>query len=244
MAEFRGQEFIDTYNQLIDWFKTKIDRFDHRTAPYPAGIEYVTRNKLLSPNKIRRLDDYRTLRNAIVHSTSPKGGKGGFIAEPTESAVKEFKSLVNELLNPPNLMNVAVKRPEIYSTTFDARAIDVMQEMNRKSYSHVPVLSDNKVLGVFSENTVFSFIATVDDVIHKDTRIEEFSAHLPIDKHLSEAFAFVSQRTPINEVCQIFSQARERGVRIGAVFITLSGQSDEPLQGMITAWDLAGADYI
>jgi CBS domain-containing protein len=242
-SQSRGPELIDTYNRLIEWFKTKIDREDHRTAPYPAGLEYVTRNKLLSDNKIRRLNDYRGLRNAIVHSTSPTGGKRGFIAEPTEEALREFKALVDEIINPPTVMNVAIKGDQIYTTTLEALAIEVMKEMTRKSYSHVPVMLDNKIVGVFSENTVFSFIAAADDVVHSGTRIEEFRAHLPIHEHFGESFLVLSEDVSLAEAYRAFSNAKEKNVRVGAIFVTATGKWDQSLLGMITAWDLAGADY-
>jgi CBS domain-containing protein len=241
-SQHRGIELIEIYNQLIEWFKTKINQTDHKNSPYPAGIDYVYRNKLLHPNKIARLQDYRTLRNAIVHSTTPAGSGGGFIAEPSEAAVTEYRALVHELLNPPKLMDIAIKFSQVYSTTLQARAIDVMREMNQHAYTHVPVLTDGRVVGVFSENTVMSFIVRADDVVHKDTRIAEFADFLPIEKHISETFLFVSQDTPVVDVCNMFADAKEKGVRVGAVFITHSGKSDQGLLGLVTAWDLAGVD--
>lgn len=40
------------------------------------------------------------------------------------------------------------------------------------------------------------------------------------------------------DVKKRFEQALQEGRRLGAIFVTKSGKSSEPIAGMVTAWDL------
>jgi hypothetical protein len=40
----------------------------------------------------------------------------------------------------------------------------------------------------------------------------------------------------------LFQENLEKKKRLGAVFVTANGKEDEAMLGLITAWDVAGAD--
>ncbi|WP_326908696.1 CBS domain-containing protein [Sedimentibacter sp. MB31-C6] len=73
------------------------------------------------------------------------------------------------------LNTVVIHANNIYKTSLNSNALEVIQEMNKNTYTHVLVLEDGKIIGVFSENTVFSFFAHKEDVIlEKEALIREF----------------------------------------------------------------------
>jgi CBS domain-containing protein len=113
--------------------------------------------------------------------------------------------------------------------------------MNDKVYTHVPVIENNKMVGVFSENTILSYLVHHKDaIIMKDTKIEEFKDFILIDKHTSEHFIFVPKDALLIEVEAIFHKGLVNRKRIAVVYITENGKPEEGLLGMITAWDIAG----
>lgn len=97
------------------------------------------------------------------------------------------------------------------------------------------------VIGIFSENTLLNYIANKGDVLlEKDAKIREFIEYLPFDKHNSEYFDFVSKNASLIEVEELFQEELKEHRRLGVVFITENGRSNQKILGIITAWDMAG----
>lgn len=76
--------------------------------------------------------------------------------------------------------------------------------------------------------------------IEDDVLIKEFEEFIPIDKHESECFEFVSKKALVIDIENIFQIGLKDQKRISVVFITENGKPKEKILGMITAWDLAG----
>lgn len=117
-----------------------------------------------------------------------------------------------------------------------------MKEMSEKIYTHVPILnSQNSVIGVFSENTIFSYLLDEEIIeIPRDMKFKDLSKYLDTDKHLSEVFKFIKLSSEISKVKDIFGNELKENKRIGMIFITQNGKKEEPLLGILTPWDLAG----
>jgi len=123
----------------------------------------------------------------------------------------------------------------------DSNALEVMKTMNQYTYTYVPVLEDGVVVGVFSENVVFSYLVKHEiAAVDADITIGEFGEFLPLDKHPSEFFKFVGKDALLIDVQELFKNELEADRRLGVVHITNSGKSTEKLLGMITSWDIAG----
>lgn len=113
--------------------------------------------------------------------------------------------------------------------------------MSKNTYTHVPVLDKGVLIGVFSESTLFSYIIKNGVLfIEDDVLIKEFEEFIPIDKHESECFEFVSKKALVIDIENIFQIGLKDQKRISVVFITENGKPKEKILGMITAWDLAG----
>jgi hypothetical protein len=98
-------------------------------------------------------------------------------------------------------------------------------------------------MGVFSENTVVSYLASHEIVgIDESIMLAEFEDFLPLSAHRSESFAFISRNSSVSEVIVQFRDSLRERKRLGAVFITSTGKPTGELLGLITPWDVAGAD--
>ena len=96
------------------------------------------------------------------------------------------------------------------------------------------------ILGVFSENTLLAYMNTSNIVvISENDTFEKVRDFLPLDRHVSEKFAFVSRGTIATEVVKLFQDSLARRERVGMVFVTEHGEPDEELLGILTAWDMA-----
>jgi len=118
-----------------------------------------------------------------------------------------------------------------------------MVEMNENSFTHIPIVRNGVVLGVFSENTLLRFLIDEEIVsIGSNVKFSDIEKYLPIDRHRAESFRFIGQETPVSEIEDIFADADRNADRIGLIFVTNSGKKTEKLLGIISAWDIAGID--
>ncbi len=196
------------------------------------------KNRLFSAS-YKDLKLFAELRNLLVHNPYPDRANPLIILH--EFIIKKYEEIRDAALHPKKAIDIAVRREFIYTTTLLANSIEVMQEMNDKTYTHVPVMDGDKMIGVFSENTILSYLVhNKETIIMKDTKISEFKEFIGLDKHKSEYFEFVPRNTLLVEIEALFQEGLRERKRIAVVYITEHGERDEKLLGMITAWDVAG----
>ena len=113
--------------------------------------------------------------------------------------------------------------------------------MIKNSFSHVPVLDEKGcVVGVFSESTMLEVgKAGIGD--SNATTMRDISAFLPMKKHTADVFRFVPNNDVILHLRQLCDDALKKRERIGMFFVTENGAEKEPLLGILTVWDIAGA---
>ena len=71
-------------------------------------------------------------------------------------------------------------------------------------------------------------------------RIHDIAEFLPLERHTADVFRFVPKNDPIAHLRYLCAEALESRERVGMIFVTESGKSDEPLLGILTVWDIAG----
>jgi CBS domain-containing protein len=230
--------FIMMYNEIDSFMRKEMgldDRFPHSNLIR----DMACKNRVFSRYK-EELLSFARLRNAIVHNPNIRNADP--IADPHDYVIKQYRKILDSVLSPPKAIDsLAIKGKDVYTAGLDDRALEIMKVMNDNIFTHVPILEYGKLIGVFSENTVFSYIVNTGDILlEKDIKIAEFSEFIPIDKHESESFVFVSRNALVIDVEDMFIQQFQKGKRLAVVFITHSGNPKEQLLGLITPWDMAG----
>lgn len=233
-----SEAFLEIYNDFDNYLRKilgKPDGYRH----FNLIDDFIKNNKSFKKYE-RDLKAFGNLRNAIVHN--PEQKKADPIAQPHEYIVKKYIDIVNLVKNPPTAYaSVAIKVEKLYTTTLEASALKVMKEMTRHTYTHVPVIDNNSVIGVFSESTLLNYFADKGAVLlEKDVRIKEFIDYIPFHKHKSEYFDFISKKTLLTEVEEMFQGELKEHRRLGVIFITEDGKPSQKILGIITAWDMAG----
>lgn len=232
----RSKRFLDADNQLDRFLRTAV-----RDDSHPSHSKLLEASPNIPDRFKPRLRAYAKLRNAIVHD---ERGIDQPIAEPHAEEVELYEQLLQQILNPPTAMTRAIQIQEIFCVNPSDSAFSVIREMNKKVYTHAPLLDGGCVVGVFSENTVFSYLGHHREAILDSTvKINEFSDFLPVEAHASESFEFVSRHTSWTDITKIFRKGMESHYRLGAIFITENGSKSQRLLGMLTSWDIAAADF-
>jgi len=234
-----SEKFLAIYNELDDYMRKEL-----KEDTYVGHTDLIYKMARKGNNVFKcygeDLKKYARLRNAIVHN--PEKRISDPLAEPHEIIVSKYQDLLEKVLNPPLAINsIAVLKDDMYTTTLDANVLEIMKVMNKKTYTHVPIIEDGKLIGVFSENTIFSYITQKENVIIDDElKISDFIDFIPIHNHVSEIFVFVPRDITVIEIEDIFREEFENNKRISAIFITQNGKENEKLLGLITPWDVAG----
>ena len=184
------------------------------------------------------LDYCREVRNLLQHK--PKLD-GFYAVEPSEQMVQLLRDTIEIVENPPKARTIAIPREKVYFRTEDDFVCPAMREMLNKSYTDVPIMNNGVVTGVFSENTLLSYLVDEElPMIEDTTTFADLRKYVPLENHQSEAFAFVSVNATVADVQALFEENRSDQKRLGMVFLTENGKPQEKLLGIITAWDLAG----
>ena len=182
----------------------------------------------------------REVRNLLQHKPRLAGT---FAVEPSDQMIALLRSTIERVKKPILARDVAVLRSYICFRRMEDKVRPAMIEMQEKTFTHIPILDNDTVVGVFSENTLLSYL--IDDEIvgiDSNTRFSDLKEYLPLSAHKSESFYFIPQNMLLSEIKARFDSALRRQDRIGLLFMTNLGKSNEPLQGLITAWDVAGAE--
>lgn len=182
------------------------------------------------------LDYCRRLRNLISHNPGASDN-----VQPSRGLIELLDKTIYKVMNPPLVGQKAIPKSKVLCAEMEDRVLPIMKTMNEKVFTHVPILQDGQVIEVFSENTIFSYLSDNEIVgIEETTTFSDLSDYLPCESHRAESFRFVSRKTLLREVANLFEKALKNDDRIGLVLVTETGKSDEKLLGIITAWDLAG----
>ncbi|GHU79986.1 hypothetical protein AGMMS49992_32570 [Clostridia bacterium] len=184
------------------------------------------------------LEVCREIRNILTHNADSNGQP---VVEPSEGILDALDRMISYAIQPPLALAFATSAEHLLCARLPERALNLMRAMDKRGFSHAPVLDGDRLMGIFSVATVFALMLLKPGaIIDESTPIAAFAPLLPLDAHHPERFLFIDENATYADVKQAFESTRERNSRLAALFITPSGQPDEPLLGMITPWDVLG----
>lgn len=228
------EKFLQLYKQL---------EFDGRRLFFPNAKEGDNViGRLLNTPHLREykeeLDYCRVVRNFLTHN--PKVN-GVYPIIPSTEMVKLLDKCVSIINNPPRAIEFAIPADKIFMADINSPVLEVIEVMNRFTYTHIPVLKDGRLAGIFSDNTVYSYICREKAVtIDEGTKMSLFEKYIDLDEHLNEYFEFVPKRTRLYEVERLFkyNYQTKRHKLLSVIYITENGGRDEKILGMLTPWDI------
>lgn len=235
-----SEKFLAIYNE-IDASMRKELNVESWVSHKELIRRLIDKGNLIIKTYADDLISYAELRNAIVHN--PYKNQFEPIAEPHDIILNKYDKLKNQILNPPLALDtLAIRGKDIFKISLEDSIIAVMEVMNNRSFTHVPVIENNKLIGVFSENTIFSYIVNNKNVLIDDEfKIKDFIEFIPLNNHCSECFLFRPRTITVIEIEEVFKSDIIGNKRIAAVFITENGRENEKILGLITQWDVIAA---
>ncbi len=229
-------EFLNKYRELEENIRKRYDLHD---SSDDKPVFHLMNQREFKPFSAQ-IDLCRRARNLLSHN--PKI-RNDYPILPTRSLIDVLDDLNEKLKNPPRVSSIMISARLVFSASSQDKVLPILRVMNEKVYTHVPILEDGHVSGVFSENTLLTLLANKqivmidDDYSFKENEIREL---LPINAHAAEEFIFISKDMTIFNLKEIFGKAVKEGRRIGLAFVTHTGRKDEKMLGIVSPWDIAG----
>ena len=225
----RTHEFLNLYKLLEE---TLEERYEKQGRRYSSVVmEFIH-----SPEGAmwrEKMDLCREIRNLMAH-TADVGGEA--VVTPARGVVDILREILEYVQKPPLAIDYATKTQQILKASLMDPALPLMRAMQKRGFSHAPVMKEEKVTGVFSVGTVFSHVLMGGGRIDDRTRVKDFAGLIPMEDHVFEQFAFIGEETTLPEAQKLFDRRDKR--RMAALFVTAGGTRDGRLLGMITPWDV------
>ena len=230
----RTDEFINLYKELE---AVAVEKY---RFPKDGRAVYNLEQRREFRSIKTELDYCRDVRNLLSHN--PKVDNV-YPVIPSEQMIDLLKETINKVKHPPKAKDIMVPASRIVSKKMEDSVFPVIREMVNNAYTHIPIMKEGAVVGVFSEGTILSYMLDEEIVCtDQDMHFSDIEKYLKIENHKSETFRFVSENDMRASIDDMFSDALLHNDRIGMVFVTHSGKSTEKILGLITAWDLAGTN--
>lgn len=233
MYRGRTEEFLDLYKQLEEALEEKYH--GEKRHSQSVVMEFI-RDDESEPVR-DKIDTCRELRNLLTHKAN-MGGEPIFV--PSQPVVDSLRNALEFVRRPPLAIDFATKGDKLMKADLNQRVLRLMQSMDENGYSHIPVMQNGELFGVFSMGTVFLYqLRTGGMAITAKTTLADMKKYLDVRGRM-ENYEFVPCTETYASVRQKFEKIRGKNKRISAVFITETGHPGERLLGMLTPWDVLG----
>ena len=222
--------FRDLCNKFEDLVRIKYKVKDEE------GAFYILSNQKEYKTVEQDINLIRKIRNLLSHGECKIEGKVAI--EINENIIEKLKEIISLLENPPPVTSRYIS--EMFVVDLEEKLEKLIKTMNEKKISHVPVLDkDKKLVGVFSENTIFSKLSD-DEIIEigKEYQVKDYVKYIKLENHSSEYFDFIKRNEELTSAQNLFNKSIKKDKKLVMLFVTENGKKTEKILGILTPWDL------
>lgn len=223
-----NEQFFDLYRELENLLTATGTR-----DILESFKELASHDTRLTPY-IDELSVFRTLRNIEAHRPNTSD-----YYQVSTSTVSLLETIIDLIKNPITADRVAIPISRLVTAGLNDALMDWVTQMVTKPYSNIPILDTNKhVLGVLSDNVFLQLLHAKKGQFDSHVMIGDIMNLLKVENHIKETYVFVSRRSSLSSLVEIFKQPYVNGKRIAALFVTQNGNAKEAILGMITPSDV------
>ncbi len=233
----RNDEFIDVYNSLDNLLR---DKYNAPSRAFSCIKRYEDELKDSDYESVRErgfnLEKIRMIRNTLIHDAKINNEDAFEVNSKIIDFIKREMKLINF---PKTMLDISTKFDSIYKISLSDKVRNVINIMAGRKISHAPIVdSNNRLIGVFSESTFFTFILNENMInISDELLIQDFLEYTKLEKHNSESYMFVKKNAFAIDYEKKILKKDQNNKRIVMFFITRNGKEDEPILGIVTAID-------
>ncbi len=228
-----SEEFLELYRQMEDLLEK---RYQGEKRRYSSVVFEFCKDEESEPVR-DRLQVCRELRNLLTHTPNLQGQP---VAQPSGPVLEAMRQVLEFVKQPPLAIEFATKGENIMTANPGEKVLPLMAKMEKRGFSHVPILENGRFCGVFSIGTVFRYLLqTGGEGISPEHTVKDLGRTIALKEHL-ENYRFVSEKATYSQVRGVLRRVAGKNSRVSVVFITRSGKENEKLLGMVTPWDVLG----
>lgn len=183
-----------------------------------------------------RLEYCHDVRNFLQHKIKVHKE---FAIIPSDEMIEFLEETLKIFKQRPQPSDKAIKGGNLLTGQLTDQILPLMRKMNEKNYTNIPIISDGKVVGVFSEGSIFKFLLDEEIIeVEQSAVFSDLQRYTEIDNKSDQVFKFVRNDISFDELNDLFSDEFKVGKRLAMVFLTHSGKRSEKLIGILTPWDV------
>ena len=210
-----SQQIWDRYNKFSSWLRENdldIENFakDTRYAKYKEDALFL-----------------RNLRNLAAHNSLK-------YVDILDAAIDRIDHFVSEITS-SSLEPIMIPLRKLYVVKMKDKVQPALRKLRDKNYSYLPIVNNRNVCEeVFSSYILMSYLClgkSIDEV----TTFEDIYSALNIEQ-LEDTCECLPLKSPIIKAMNTFKVTSD--FHLDVILVTEDGDSDSPLLGMITIWDL------
>ncbi len=235
----KEDRFIELYNQLDEYLRVKHFNNNQSYTSFSRKIFYIKNHKLepvmQNEKNFDTLKKAGEIRNIIAHNND--------IIVPSDFFMNQFEELVERITKPKRVEQIMTKYRDLHTKTYNDRLRDVMEIIKEKGYNTIPILRDNKFVGMFTERTIFDYLTVSDRIIDKEMKIEELHDVINLDNKPRAYYKFIPRHMSVDEAYDIFIQDFKQKHHLLLLLVTENGLQSEKLLGIVALRDLKNELY-
>lgn len=176
------------------------------------------------------------VRNFMQHK---KKINGRFAIEPNEAMLTFIEQLIARVASRTQCRDICIKFRDIEWRSLSDSVKATIKVMRQKVYTHIPIIENGILIGVFDENSLFNYVAE-NEIVDVDDKLcfADIRQYLSIHGREMEEFLFVKATMYVDDLEKEIQKYFAKNKRVGIAFLTVNGRENEPIQGMITPWDI------
>jgi hypothetical protein len=229
-----NEEFL----QIFEAIKRTVNRIADREDSQDFELSAATGTSYLVRNRNAELRYIRDIRNAIGH---PQHSSKTPAFVVTEGFLASCRGVLHGISKAARASDLGIKKTDLYFANWDTLIHPLITIMREQRFSHIPILDEEGVLmGVFNESAILDYLVAsgMASLIEPDQNLADIRDHCCLGADHTETFRFVDHKATEDDVADIFLTVEGRFTRVGAVFVTPGAAPNQPIQRMITAWDV------
>ena len=229
-------EFIDLFRQLEAALREAAVQ-EGGSKEFGNLLSAMAKRDTFIQQRWNEIDLCRQIRNILSHFPTIAGRRP---LVPDEALIAVLRETVEHIEHPIRAIDAAMKRANLFTASMQSPVREILWQMRKRGFSHVPVMEGEALAAVFSVGTIFTATCREKVPPMDLATIADFMPDIMPDRHENERYVFVSSTEPLNQVKEHFQRPKSRQ-KVAVVFVTADGGAQSPLQGMITPWDVIKA---
>ncbi|MBR3994458.1 MAG: CBS domain-containing protein [Clostridia bacterium] len=228
--------FLDKYREL-----EVAVRQVYKLDKYESAISFLKKQKSFEKHSAD-IDYISDIRNLLSHNRKISGE---YAVQPSGKVIDFIDFLINEIYGRKRCRHIAVKFSGICKQNLKGNVNDTMKIMNQRNFTHIPIVDNNRVIGVFSRNSIFTYVAENGACRlseNPNLTFADIAEYIKLEGREKEEYIFVKSNMFLDELDTLFDEISKKGRRVGLVFLTKNGTPNEPITGMLTPWDVISAE--